>query len=246
MKPLKRVLGSLRKADEDYGLIENDDHIAVGISGGKDSSLLLYCLYLYQRFSRKHYQITAVYVDLGFGQENMDSLVEFFRKYGIEIRTVTSQIHDILKLYPKSDGSLECSLCSKLRKGALINAARELGCNKIALGHHSDDAVETLFINMIHGAKVATFQPNTYLDRSGIIMIRPFIYAFESDIAGACRQLEMPASGNLCPNSGHTERQAVKELLKKVYEDYPQAKNNFQLMLRNQLQFDLLKPKTRD
>lgn len=246
MKPLKRVLGSLRKADEDYNLIEIGDSIAVGISGGKDSSVLLYCLYLYQKFSKKDFKIVGIYIDLGFGQKGMEEVQSFFNNFNIEIKTFPSQIYDILKLNTKKDGSIECSICSKLRKGALVNYAKELGCNKMAFGHHSDDAVETLFMNMIHGGRVSTFQPNMYLDRSGMILIRPLIYAYESDIARVCKELGMPISKNTCPNSGHTERQAIKDLLNQIYQNYPEAKNNFQLMLRNQEQLDLLKPKARD
>ena len=242
MKSVKKVLGCLRKADNDYDLINDGDRICVGVSGGKDSSVLLYCLNLYKQFSKKDYEIIPVYCDMGFGNQGIDDLVEYFRKLGIEIRIYETRIAEILQLHPTNAGRLSCSLCSKLRKGAIINAAKELGCNKLAFAHHNDDALETLFMNMIHGGKVATFKPNTYLDKSGMILIRPLIYAYEKDIIRFASQLEMPISKNLCGNDGVTERQNMKELLRSIYHQYPQARDNFALMLRNHRQLSLFEP----
>ena len=246
MKPIKRVLGCVRKADQDFSLIKDNDRIAVGISGGKDSSVLLYCLYLYKMFSKKNYEFCGIYIDLGFGQENMHQIVEYFAKLGVTVHIVPSQISDILDINRSADGRIECSLCSKLRKGALVNAAKELGCNKVAFGHHSDDAVETLFLNMIHGGRIATFKPNMLLERSGVYLIRPLVYAYEKDIARMCRELEIPVSKNKCPNEGYTDRTSMKFILEDLYKKYPEARNNFQLMLRNQEQLDIFKPKKED
>ena len=242
MKAVKKVLGCVRKADQDYAMIHDGDKICVGISGGKDSSALIYSLNLYKQFSKKDFEVIGLYIDLGFGQENIETVIDYFKPLGVEIKVVPSQIYDILKLNTDKEGHIECSLCSKLRKGALINAAKELGCNKIAFGHHSDDAVETLFMNMIHGGRVATFKPNMLLERSGVWLIRPLVYAYESDITKMVKELEIPISKNSCPNAGHTERQATKDMLREIYHNYPEAKNNFQLMLRNQKQLDLFEP----
>ncbi len=242
MKSLKRVLGCVRKADEDYGLIENGDKICVGISGGKDSSVLLYNLYLYQKFSGKQYDLMGIYCDLGFGNEGIENVAAFFAKYDIPVYIYPTQISEILDLHRDADGKLECSLCSKLRKGAIIRAAKEYGCNKIAFGHHNDDALETLLMNMIHGGRVATFKPKTYLERSEVDLIRPLIYAYENDIIKVAQQLEIPISKNLCGNDGVTEREEMKKLLKQIYHQYPQAKDNFALMLRNSEQVELFKP----
>ena len=242
MNPVKKVLGCFRKADNDYEMIENGDKIAVGVSGGKDSSVLIHCLHLYKMFSHKEFEVIGIYVDLGFGQEHIEKVVDYFKPYDVPIYIVKTQIYDILKLHLDKNDNIECSLCSKLRKGALVNAAKEYGCNKLALGHHSDDAVETLFMNMINGGRVATFKPKMLLERSGVTLIRPLVYAYENDISRMTTQLNIPVSKNVCPNNGHTERQAMKNMLKQLYKDYPSCKNNFQLMLRNQEQIDLFKP----
>ncbi|MBQ7223465.1 MAG: tRNA 2-thiocytidine(32) synthetase TtcA [Erysipelotrichaceae bacterium] len=242
MKPLKRVLGCLRKADNDFKLISDGDRIAVGLSGGKDSSALLYCLNLYKQFSKKQYEIVPVYIDLGFENSAMTPVLEYFEELGCPVKVVKSQILDILNLNLDNNGTIQCSLCAKLRKGALVNAAREAGCNKIALGHHGDDAVETLLLNMIHGGRIATFSPNTYLSNSGVIQLRPLIYALESDIRRMVNDLGIPVYKNTCPRDGYSQRQDMKDLLKEIYKKYPQARNNFQLMLRNIDQLELLEP----
>jgi len=242
MKNVKKVLGCLRKADNDYDLIHDGDKICVGISGGKDSSVLLYCLNLYKLFSKKNYEILGIYCDLGFGNEGFDQLVEYFEQLGVKILRCETQIADILRLHLDKQNRIECSLCSKLRKGAVINFAKQYGCNKIAFGHHSDDAVETLFMNMIHNGKVATFQPKIYLERSEMWFVRPLIYAYENEITKMANELQIPISKNLCGNDGNTERAHVKEILKGLYHTYPEAKDNFQLMLRNKKQVDLFNP----
>ena len=242
MKCVKKVLGCLRKADNDYALISDGDRIAVGVSGGKDSSVLLYCLQLYKQFSHKNYELVPIYCDMGFGNEGMDQIQEYFRKYDLEIIIHQTQISEILSLHLNDEGRISCSLCSRLRKGALINAAKEYGCNKLALAHHNDDALETLFMNMIYGGRVATFQPNAFLERSGVTQIRPLIYAYEKDIIRFASYMEMPISKNLCGNDGNSERQNMKELLHGIYHQYPKARDNFELMLRNDKQFSLFHP----
>jgi tRNA 2-thiocytidine biosynthesis protein TtcA len=242
MNTLKRVLGSLRKADVDYHLIENGDKIAVGISGGKDSSLLLYCLYLYQRFSKKDFEVSGLYINLGFGAEDMRPLQDFFAPYGLKIRECESQIAQILDLKRDKKGRIECSLCSQFKKAAVINAAKEAGCNKVAFAHHIDDALETLLMNAIHGGRIATFEPQMHLTRSDMTFIRPLIYAHENDIARTVSQLQIPIVHSGCPNDGNTERQKMKLLLKQLYHDYPSARDNFPKMLHNPQQLKLWEP----
>lgn len=242
MKKIKKVLGCVRKADNDYKMIEDGDKIAVGLSGGKDSNVLLYCLYLYQMFSKKKFEIVGIHLDMGFDESDFSDIIEYFRKYNIEVISEPTQIYDILKLNKDNDGSISCSLCSKLRKGAIINKAKSLGCNKIAFGHHSDDAVETLFMNMIHGGRVSTFKPKMYLERSEVTFIRPLIYAYETDIAAVSRDLEIPTVKTACPNNGYSERANIKQMLGNIYHQYPGAKDNFQLMLRNYKNVDLFIP----
>jgi len=242
MNTLKRVLGSLRRADNDYQLIQDGDKIAIGISGGKDSSLLLYCMHLYQKFSKKDYKVIGLYIDLGFGAEDMTPLVEWFRPYGVEIRTEKSQIAQILDLHRDKKGRIECSLCSQFKKAAVINAAKRLGCNKVGFAHHVDDALETLLMNAIHGGRLATFEPKMLLERSQVTFIRPLIYARENDIAHTVKDLGIPIIRSNCPNDGNTERQQMKLMLKQLYHCYPSARDNLPKMLHNPDQLKLWTP----
>ena len=241
-KTIKKLLSSLRKADEDYELIKDGDVIGVGLSGGKDSSLLLYCLYLYQFLVagtfNKHFKIIGIHIDLNFGEDDFAVLKKWFEPYDITIYEEKSFIADILKRNLKND-AIQCSLCSKLKKGAVIKAAKQLGCNKVAFGHHGDDAIETLLLNMIYGGKIATFDPKMHLTREDITFIRPFIYAFESDLKKALKELDLPKIKSGCPNDGYTQRQNIKELLHKIYHTYPSAKENFLLSLHNKEQLNL-------
>ncbi len=245
MSNIKKVLGCLRKADNDYNLISDGDRICVGISGGKDSSVLLYCLYLYQRFSKKNYQLVPIYCDMGFGENRINELLVYFRQFDLEIIKYPTRIKEILQLHLTKEGRFECSLCAKLRKGAIIEAAKEYGCNKLAFGHHSDDAVETLFMNMIHGGRLATFLPDMYLSRMNINLIRPLIYAYENDIAKAVRDLKIPIVTSGCSNDGNTERDNIKKLLNDIYDTY-NCQENFQLMLRNYKKVQIFSPKEKE
>ncbi len=244
MSAIKKVLGCLRKADNDYELINENDRICVGISGGKDSTMLLYCLYLYQRFSQKNYQIIPIYCDIGF-ENNIDELIQYFRKLNIEIIKYPTQIKEILQLHLTKDGKYECSLCSKLKKGAIIEAAKKYNCNKLAFGHHSDDAVETLFMNMIHGGRLATFLPDIYLSRMDINLIRPLVYAYKKDISKAIHDLNIPIINSGCINDGNTERDNIRKLLDNIYSIY-NCQDTFQLMLRNYKKVQIFKPKEKD
>ena len=239
---LKKVLASVRKADQDYHLIEDGDVIGVGLSGGKDSNLLLYVLHLYQYLAKntfnKNFEVIGIHIDLNFGEEDFKVIDDWFSKYPIRIHREKSKIADILKLNLKND-AIQCSLCSKLKKGAVIKTAKELGCNKVAFGHHADDAIETLFLNMIYGGKIATFDPKMHLETQDIMFIRPFIYAFEKDIKRACKDLDLPRIKSGCPNDGFTKRQDIKDMLHELYRTYPQAKENFLLSLHNSKQLNL-------
>lgn len=239
---VKKILAQIRKADTLFNLIEDKDKIAVGLSGGKDSSLLLYLLhlykYLYENTYHKTFDIVGIHIDLGFGEDDMKQLYDWFSKYPIEIVSEQSQIKDILELNLHKD-RIDCSLCSTLKKGAVIKKAKQLGCNKVAFAHHGDDAIETLFLNMIYGGRIATFDPKMYLDNSQTTFIRPFCLSFESDIARTCKQLEIPIVKSGCPNDGFTKRQEIKDLLHSIYHTYPQAKDNFLLSLYNKDKLNL-------
>ncbi|MBR0461547.1 MAG: tRNA 2-thiocytidine(32) synthetase TtcA [Erysipelotrichaceae bacterium] len=246
---VKKILAQVRKADEMFGLIEDGDRIAVGVSGGKDSSLLLYCLHLYQYLAKnslnKSFELTGIHIDLNFGEDDASQLEEFFRRYDINYYKEDSKIADILELNKNND-RIDCSLCSTLKKGSVIKAAKELGYDKVAFAHHGDDAIETLFLNMIYGGRIATFDPKMFLTNTQTAFIRPFCLCFESDIAKTCRELEIPVIKSGCPNDGYTKRQEVKELLHSIYHKYPGSKENFLLSLYNHEKVNLyIEPKAK-
>ena len=239
---MKKLLAQVRKADQLYSLIEENDRIAVGLSGGKDSALLLYTLYLYhflyENTYHKSFEFIGIHLNLNFGEEDIKPLLDWFSQYPIEIHCEDSKIADILKLNLHNE-RIDCSLCSTLKKGAVIRSAKALGCNKVAFAHHADDAIETLFMNMIYGGRIATFDPKMYLDHSDTTFIRPFCMSFESDIANVGRKLEIPVIRSGCPNDGFTKRQDIKEMLHRLYHEYPQAKENFLLSLYNKDKLNL-------
>lgn len=246
---IKKILAQTRKADEMFNLIEDGDKIAVGISGGKDSSLLLYIMHLYQYLAKnslnKSFELVGIHINLNFGEEDISELKAFFESYNIDFYYEESKIADILKLNMKKNKT-DCSLCSTLKKGSVIKAAKMLNCNKVAFAHHADDAIETMFLNMIYGGRIATFDPKMYLTNSNTTFIRPFSLAFENDIRKACKEMNIPIIKSGCPNDGYTKRQEVKELLHSIYHKYPGAKENFLLSLYNHEKVNLyIEPKAK-
>lgn len=239
---MKKVLGCIRKADHDYHFIEANDRIAIGVSGGKDSMLLLYCMHLYQKIAPVKFEIIGVHIEMGFEGMDFKEVDRFCMEKGIKIHHDPSKIYEILKLHALDDGRLPCSLCSKFKKGAVIKVSKELGCNKVAFAHHGDDAIETLFMNAIYGGRIATFSPSMFLTNTEITFIRPFVYAFEKDIKKAVKESGVPVVQSTCPMDGFTKRQEFKEMLQKLYKDYPMAKENFLLMLHNDTKTDLWHP----
>lgn len=239
---VKKILSCVRKADEMFNLIEENDKIGVGLSGGKDSSLLLYVLYLYQflyeNTYHKKFEIVGIHVDLNFGEDDFSKITDYFKQYNLNIEIDKSKIKDILSLNLHKE-KIDCSLCSTLKKGAVIKKAKELGCNKVAFAHHADDAIETLLMNMIHGGRMATFDPKMYLTNSEITFIRPFSLTFESDIVKTCKEINIPIVKSGCPNDGYTQRQEMKDMLHYIYHKYPGSKQNFLLALYNKEQLNL-------
>lgn len=237
---MRNIIKNIGLADLDYELIEENDRIAVGISGGKDSSLLLYTLDLYRQKSRKNFTIIGIHINLGFGEEPFDELESFFNQHNLKLERYDSMISVYLDLNKKKD-IVQCSLCSKLKKGAVIDKAKELKCNKVAFAHHADDAIETLFLNAIYGGKLATFDPKMYMSETQVTFIRPFIYVTEEEIINECKILGIPRIKSNCPVDGLTKRQDVKEKLNALYQEVPLAQKNFIKMLSNQKQLKLWK-----
>ncbi len=242
MKSIRTVLACIRKADSTYNLIEHGDKIVVGLSGGKDSIVLTYCLHLYQKFSHTDFKIQPVTLDLGFPGFDPQPLVMFCRSLGMELLVVDSrEVYKILQIQQEKQDlkHLPCSICSRMKKAAINKVANEIGFNKVAFAHHADDAMETLLMNAIHGCRVATFSPKMHLEKADITFIRPLILTHESDIQRLVKEENLPVFDSHCPADKTTTREDVKDLLKEIYKQYPQAKENFLTMLSNYEQEDL-------
>ena len=219
---LQQVLSIVRKAVDDYHMIEEGDKIAVGISGGKDSLTLLYALNGLKRFYPKKFDIMAVTVDLGFENLNLDQIKALCKELNVEYIIVKTDIGKII--FDDRKESNPCSLCAKMRKGALNDAVKASGCNKIAYAHHRDDVVETMLMSLIYEGRFHTFSPVTYLDRMELTVIRPLIYMQESDVIGFVNKYDVPVVKSPCPADGHTKREYVKQLLRNLNLENPGVK----------------------
>lgn len=231
---LQPVLKALRKADQDYGMIRPKDHIAVALSGGKDSLLLLHALKIYQKFDHTDFKLSAIHVDVGFDENLNQDLIDYCKSLDIPLEIVQTSIFTILQ-EPRHtrNGRIQCSLCANLKKGAMFKKAKEMGVTAMAFGHHADDAMETLVMNMLYGSRMATFSPRMHLKNVDLDEIRPLIYMSEPEIKKAIRQNKIPSFKKVCPNDGYTKRQEVKELLESLYKQHPQARDNFLTALKN-------------
>lgn len=219
----KWFLTKVKKAIIDYKMIENGDRIAVGISGGKDSSALLFILDVLRKYSPFRFDMVAVSVDLGW---NMDyaPLQKYCDEIQVPFEIVKTKIGPLVFDVRKEPNP--CSLCSKMRRGALDNAAVKLGCNKVALAHHADDIMETLFLNLIFTGRFSTFEPKTFLSRKNLTLIRPLIYLDERTIKTIANAKNLPVIANPCPASGATRRSDIKVLLDSMENIYPKARFN--------------------
>lgn len=219
---LQKLLSYTRKAVDEYQLIEEGDHIAVGISGGKDSLTLLYALHGLKRFYPKKFTLSAITVDLGFENFDLTPIQNLCQTLDIPYRIVTTDIYEIL--FQKRKESNPCSLCAKMRKGALNQAIKEMGCNKIAYAHHKDDIIETMLLSLIFEGRFYSFSPKTYLDRTDLTVIRPLMFVDEKDVIGFKNKYELPVVKSTCPVDGYTKRQYAKELLCQLNYENPGAR----------------------
>ena len=228
---LQQVFSYVRKAIDDYGMIEENDKIAVGISGGKDSLTLLYALQGLQHFYPKHFSIYAVTVDLGFQNLNLDEIENLCRLLNVEYQIVHTDIAKII--FEDRKESNPCSLCAKMRKGALNDAVKNAGCNKVAYAHHKDDVVETMLMSLVFEGRSHTFSPVTYLDRTGLTVIRPLLYMNEADVIGFVNKHQVPVVKSPCPADGNTKREYIKGLLKSLNQENPGVKERMFTAIRN-------------
>lgn len=220
---MQKLLGTMRRAITDFNMIEKGDHIAVGVSGGKDSLALAAALSAYRRFSPQKFTLSAVRIDMGFADTDQSQALKLQnyieQELGLYYSVVKTDIAEILFEARKEENP--CSLCSKMRRGALNNQAKEIGANKIALGHHADDVIQTFFLSLFYEGRLSTFAPTAYMDRSEMGLIRPFIYVWEKDLKGVVNRLELPVLKNPCPADKHTQREYVNGMIKTVSKEIP-------------------------
>ena len=213
-----------------YAMINSGDKIAVGVSGGKDSAALLYILLNFQRHSPLNFALLPVYVDLGLQKSEETKWAEqFAQSFKLPLHLEKTQIYQIV--FETRQEANPCALCANMRHGALNQAALKLGCNKVALGHHLDDAIETFMINLIYTGRMDTFKPVTYLDRAGLHLIRPLIQLPESVLSSLAKREKLPLFKNLCPVSGKTKRQETEDLLNELSARYPDLRRKWRSAL---------------
>lgn len=217
---MQKILSQLRKAITDFNMINDGDKIAVGLSGGKDSITLATALKMYQRFSPEKFELKAIIVDLFNGKTDYSTLLDYCRGIDLDVVVVPSEIYDVVFNIRKEKNP--CSLCAKLRRGILNSKAKELGFNKVALGHHSDDLVETFLLSLFYEGRLSTFSPVTYLSNTQLTVIRPMMYVSEQNVLRVSSS--MPIIHNCCPADKHTQRQYVKDLLSSIDTDVPDVK----------------------
>lgn len=220
---IKRILSYTRRAVDNYNMIDTGDRIAVGVSGGKDSLTLLAALAHLRKFYPKKFEIEAISIDMGFEGADFSKIQKFCDALEVNFHVIPTQISQVIFDVRKEDSP--CSLCSRMRRGALNDAAEELKCNKVALGHHKDDVIETFFMNIFFAGSITTFSPVTFLDRSGITCIRPLIYAPEKDIKYFSSKENLPTLPKLCKADGFTQRENVKKRLFEIEKKIPDVKN---------------------
>ena len=221
---IQQIMSKTRRAVDQYSMIEEGDKIAVGLSGGKDSMTLLYSLAGLRRFYPKKFELIAITVDMGLGLDEgeVESVRRVCEELGVTYHVEKTQIGEVVFNVKKE--SNPCSLCANMRRGALNGAAASLGCNKVALGHHADDLVETLFLCLFYEGRFSTFSPVTRLTRKKITVIRPMIFLREMEIIGFSK--DKPVIHNPCPADKHTHREYIKSVLKDLEKDNKKLREN--------------------
>lgn len=214
----------MRRAVEDYNMISEGDKIAIGVSGGKDSTTLLTVLSQLQKFYPARFNIEAITLTMGIGNPDYSEVANLCKDLGVNYTIHETQIGKII--FDIRQEKNPCSMCANLRRGALHNVAKELGCNKVALGHHMDDVIETYMLSSLYEGRLHTFSPVTYLDRKDLYLIRPMIYSEEHQIRSYVKAHQLPIVNNPCPANGYTKRQYVKELLASLQKENREVKSN--------------------
>jgi tRNA 2-thiocytidine biosynthesis protein TtcA len=241
---LKTTLGRVRRADQDFHLIDPGDRVAVGVSGGKDSLLLVYALSMYRRVRKDDFTLQAIMLTTGEAPPDTTAVEAFCQKINVPITVRYTDLYQIL--FEKRHDRSPCPLCAKMRRAMLCDMSNELGCNKLALGHHREDALETLLMSLIFEGRFHTFHPKTYMSRTGVTVIRPMVYMPEKDVLHMQRVLQLPVLPKSCPADGHTRRQEMKELLSELGRRYPHLQENMLSALKNEKQYSLWEKEPRE
>ena len=219
---MQHILSLTRRCVEDYNMIEAGERIAVGVSGGKDSMLALAALAQLRQFYPKPFELEAITLEMGMPGMDFTPVAEYCEQIGVPYTRIQVPVYQIV--FEERKEKNPCSLCAKMRRGSLNTALVEKGIRKIALGHHYDDAVETLLMNLLFEGRIGCFQPVTYLDRTDVTQIRPLLYCHEDEIRRTVEKLQLPIIHNPCPADGSSRRQEVKELLVQLEGKYPDLK----------------------
>ena len=215
---MQKMMGLVRRCVDDYNMIEAGDKIAVGVSGGKDSLVLLILLAGLRKYFNKPFELEAITIDMGLGMD-YSQIQALCDKWGVPYTVIKTEIAPIIFDYRKEKNP--CSMCSKMRRGALNQAIVNKGFNKLALGHHYDDAVETFVMSLIYEGRISCFQPVTHLDRTGVVQIRPMLYIHEKTVDHFARRMELPVLANRCPVDKETKREEIKKLIYDLSATYP-------------------------
>ena len=234
---MKTTLGCIRRADEDFHMIQPGDRIGVGVSGGKDSLLLLRALALYRYVRHHDFTMTALMLTMGREQPDTSAIEALCRELDVPIVIRHTEIYEILFEWRKDPNP--CALCAKMRRGMLCDMCTDRGLNKLALGHHREDAEETLLMSVLYEARLHTFHPVTHMEDSGVTVIRPMVYAPEREIIHLAKKYAVPVVKNPCPADGHTTRQEMKDMLEELSRRYPRAKEYLLTALRDDSRYGL-------
>jgi tRNA(Ile)-lysidine synthase TilS/MesJ len=219
---MQHILGLTRRCVEDYHMIAPGDRIAVGVSGGKDSLLTLAALARLRHFYPVPFTVEAITLEMGMPGMDYGAVADYCAALEVPYTRISVPVYEIL--FEERREKNPCSLCAKLRRGSLNTALTQRGIRKIALGHHYDDAIETLLMNLLFEGRIGCFQPVTYLDRTGITQIRPLLYCREEEIRRVAAREHLPVVENSCPMDGASRRQEVKELIASLEGRYPDLK----------------------
>jgi len=232
---MQKILGKMRKICEKYALIEENDKIAVGVSGGKDSLVLLSALKKYQQFSPVKFDLVAISIDLSNGEMDYGEIKRFCESISVPFYIEKTNVFEVVFDIRKEKNP--CSLCANLRRGHLNSMAKELGCNKVALGHHSDDLIETFVMSLFFEGRLFAFQPKSYLSRMDLHVIRPLLFVTEDEIESLAK--DMPVIHNVCPANHATQREKVKELLSMLDTNFAGSKEKFLNAITNPDRYNL-------